>query len=389
MKSNKPQKIIIPCILNILKEYTDENHTMIQEDIGKKFKEIYGEEIERKTLSRNLRTIIYNFDEVKCTIKDRKGRILSDEDDDAGAIYTDFYYEHIFSKVELQAIVNNIVFAKHISKHHKEDLIGKLESLVPLSTRHDLKSYIRDDRKYEHEYEELFFNLEILDEAIAAKEIVKFKYATYKEDMKLHTDERIWYVFPLGIAEKNNDNYLVGLVCGSEKETPEELLKDVMKLIENFERGSRFLDTFRIDRIRQLNAIDEDNDEIQLSEADKKLAKTMSMRSFKKTWSNIQDYVSQNSSLYPGRNITAKFKMYNEIEESISEAVDFFGKENVRIEKSTDKDQGKVLIFTVDTNDRAMLEFSKTYAKNVEVISPDYLRNELIEIFKTAYERMC
>ena len=333
MKSNKPQKIIIPCILNILKEYTDENHTMIQEDIGKKFKEIYGEEIERKTLSRNLRTIIYNFDEVKCTIKDRKGRILSDEDDDAGAIYTDFYYEHIFSKVELQAIVNNIVFAKHISKHHKEDLIGKLESLVPLSTRHDLKSYIRDDRKYEHEYEELFFNLEILDEAIAAKEIVKFKYATYKEDMKLHTDERIWYVFPLGIAEKNNDNYLVGLVCGSEKETPEELLKDVMKLIENFERGSRFLDTFRIDRIRQLNAIDEDNDEIQLSEADKKLAKTMSMRSFKKTWSNIQDYVSQNSSLYPGRNITAKFKMYNEIEESISEAVDFFGKEDPSVDK--------------------------------------------------------
>ncbi len=389
MKSDKPQKVIIPCILNILKEYTDEDHTMIQEEIGEKFKEIYGEEIERKTLSRNLRTIIYNFDEVKCTIKDRKGRILSDEDDDAGAIYTDFYYEHIFSKVELQAIVNNIIFAKHISKHHKEDLIRKLESFAPLSTRHDLKSYIRDDRKYEHEYEELFFNLEILDEAISAKEIVKFQYASYKEDMKLHTDERIWYVFPLGIAEKNNDNYLVGLVCGSEKEAPEDLLKDVMKLIENYERGSRFLDTFRIDKIRGLNTIDEDNDEIQLSEADKKLAKTMSMKTFKKTWSNIQDYVSQNSFLYPGRNVTAKFKMFNEVEESISEAIDYFGKENVRIEKIYDKDQSNILMFTVDTNDRAMLEFAKTNARNVEVIKPDYLRDELVEIFKTAYERMC
>jgi len=81
--------------------------------------------------------------------------------------------------------------------------------------------------------------------------------------------------------------------------------------------------------------------------------------------------------------------MFNEVEESISEAIDYFGKENVRIEKIKDKDQSNILMFTVDTNDRAMLEFAKTNARNVEVIKPDYLRDELVEIFKTAYERMC
>lgn len=35
MNSDKPQKMIIPCILNILKEYTyDEDHAMRQEEIG-------------------------------------------------------------------------------------------------------------------------------------------------------------------------------------------------------------------------------------------------------------------------------------------------------------------------------------------------------------------
>ena len=62
MNSDKPQKMIIPCILNILKEYTyDEDHAMRQEEIGKKLKSEYGIDIDRKTLSRNLKTILDNM----------------------------------------------------------------------------------------------------------------------------------------------------------------------------------------------------------------------------------------------------------------------------------------------------------------------------------------
>ena len=220
-----------------------------------------------------------------------------------------------------------------------------------------------------------------------SKKIVKFQYASYDEKMKLRIDGRFWYVFPLGIAEKDNDYYLVGLVCGSENESPEDLLKDVQKLIDNFERESRFLDTFRIDKIRHLHVI-ENNDEIQMSEADKKIAKRISMRTFNKSWSNIQDYVIQNSSLCPGRNITAKFKMVNKVGEGISEVIDYFRKENVRIEELSNQSCNMEYLFTVNTNDRSMLEFAKKYASNVEVIEPDYLRKELLEIFKMAYERM-
>ena len=384
MNSEKPQKMIIPCIISILKEYTDIDNTMTQDEIRKKLKSNYGVDIHRKTLSRNLKTILYNTKEVECDILDRSGTPLSEEDDDVGAIYTNFYYIHMFSKVELQAIINNIVFAKHISKHHKEELIEKLESLTSFSNRHDLKNYIRDDHNYNHEFEELFYNLELIDEYITSKDIVKFQYASYKADMKLHTDKRIWYVFPLGIAEKNNDYYLVGLVCGNENESPDDLLKDVYKLIDNYERGSRYLDTFRIDKIRNLSSISESDEGFQIGEADKKLAKKISMRTFKKTWSNVQDYVSQNSSLCPGRNINAKFRLLSESDDVLSDVIDYFGKENLRIENELDGG----FIITVDTNDRAMSEFAKLNVKNVEVIQPDYLRGELLELFKSAYERM-
>ncbi len=388
MKSDKPQKMTIPCIINILKEYTDEDNTMTQEEIGKKLKSVYGIEMERKSLSRNLRIIVFNYDEVVCKVKDRKGRELSEDEDDTGAIYTDFYYEHMFSKVELQAIIYNIVFAKHIKKRHKEDLIDRLETLVPLSTRRDIKTYIRDDSNYAKEYEELFYNLELLDEVISSKDIIRFQLASYKDDMKLHTDERIWYVFPLGIAVKNNDYYLVGLVCGSKNETPENLLEDIYKLINDKNRGARFLDTFRVDKIRELDKLSDKEVEKRLSETDKKLIKKISMSTFKKSWSNIQDYVSQNSSLYPGRNLTAKIKLYDKSDEVLSEAIDCFGKENVRIEKVSDENQKEGYLLTVDTNDNAVIEFTKTYASCVEVIKPDYLREEILEIFKAAYERM-
>ena len=187
---------------------------------------------------------------------------------------------------------------------------------------------------------------------------------------------------------QNNDYYLVGLVCGSKNETPENLLEDIYKLINDKDRGARFLDTFRVDKIRELDKLSDKEVEKRLSETDNKLIKKISMSTFKKSWSNIQDYVSQNSSLYPGRNLTAKIKLYDKSDEVLSEAIDCFGKENVRIEKVSDENQKEGYLLTVDTNDNAVIEFTKTYASCVEVVEPAYLREEILEIFKAAYERM-
>ena len=87
---------------------------------------------------------------------------------------------------------------------------------------------------------------------------------------------------------------------------------------------------------------------------------------------------SQNSSLNPGRKVRAKFTVENS-SDVISEAIDYFGKNNISIRDS---------VFIVDTIDSSMIEFAKLYAKEVEVIEPQYIRDELIEIFREVYEKM-
>ena len=386
MLSDKPQKMTIPYIIDVLRRYTDESHTFTQTEIRKKLEAVHGLKVDRKTVSRNIKDVMLYDDNIRCRICKRNGEELTDDDDDTGVIYTDFYYEHLFSDVELQAMIYNVIFAKHIAAHNKTEIINKLESLSPMTSSHSMRNYIRRDSEQLKECSQLFYNMEELDKAFKEKRLVEFRYAYYKEDMQLHVEDRIRCVFPLGIAEKNNDFYLIGLVCGGKEQSARETINDIKVLIEDAERGTRRISTFRIDRIRDLRVTENED----LSEKEKKLAREMTLKSFSNEWQNIIDYVNQNGSLSSGRLITAKFRT-EAGSEAISDAIDYFGKANIHIipenrPGAAEDDAKKNLLFIVKTNDAAMLEFAKLHAGKLTLLEPDYLRDELAAVFKTAYE---
>ena len=52
------KKIIILYILNILKKYTDMNHTMTQQEIADKLMSDYGMAVNRATVKRNVSDLI-------------------------------------------------------------------------------------------------------------------------------------------------------------------------------------------------------------------------------------------------------------------------------------------------------------------------------------------
>ena len=165
-------------------------------------------------------------------------------------------------------------------------------------------------------------------------------------------------------------------------QSPEELVEYIKTLIDNVERKARWLDSFRIDRMRNLCIKEEDF----LSSSDQKISKQMSIKSIYSDCDNILEYVRKNSTLSSGRIIKAKFKMVNG-KNSISDVIDFFGKENIRM--TVENIEGSFNYnFTVNTNDRSMMEFAKKYINEVEIISPNYLRDEMKDMLKAAYERM-
>ena len=54
MDALEPKKLALIRILQILKEYSDENHPLTQEEIINILKREYGINVERKSISRNL-----------------------------------------------------------------------------------------------------------------------------------------------------------------------------------------------------------------------------------------------------------------------------------------------------------------------------------------------
>ena len=58
MYTKQPKKNNIMDILDILKKYSDENHTLRQKDIEDKLKSEYDMPVERKTVKRNLDDLI-------------------------------------------------------------------------------------------------------------------------------------------------------------------------------------------------------------------------------------------------------------------------------------------------------------------------------------------
>ena len=64
IQSNKKMSLL--CILQILREYSDENHPLTQAQIISKIVNNYGLELERKSIGANIESLIdFGFDIIK------------------------------------------------------------------------------------------------------------------------------------------------------------------------------------------------------------------------------------------------------------------------------------------------------------------------------------
>ncbi len=68
MYIDPPKKRCIPYIIEILKEYTDEEKSLTQKEILDRLRVDYDLIIDRKTLSRNLKHVMYYDDRIHCKI---------------------------------------------------------------------------------------------------------------------------------------------------------------------------------------------------------------------------------------------------------------------------------------------------------------------------------
>ena len=178
-------------ILEILRKYTDEEHSLTQQEIIKLLDINYGMECDRRSVKNN----VLSLKELGYDISMEKGyRLLSREFDDS----------------ELRILIDSVLFSKSISTKQAKGLIEKIRSLasnyfnVKVSHVSNLPELNRTVNK------QAMYSLDAINDAIADKKKISFIYNQIGTDFKLHPKrEEPYIVNPYQIVANNGRFYLI------------------------------------------------------------------------------------------------------------------------------------------------------------------------------------
>lgn len=190
MGSFEPKKLALIRILQILKENSDYDHPMTQEDIATKLENEYGIVIERKAISRNISLLKESGVEIESR---RAGSYLDRRD---------------FEDSELHMLIDGVLSSKHISARHSKDLIDRICSLSNKYFRSSVKHIHSVNDWSKTDNQALFYNIELIDAAIEEGKQIHYDYNKYGIDKKLHKTSQ-QYVSPYLMILHNQRYYLM------------------------------------------------------------------------------------------------------------------------------------------------------------------------------------
>ncbi|MGN1135593.1 MAG: helix-turn-helix transcriptional regulator [Oscillospiraceae bacterium] len=188
------------CLLEILREYSDEEHPLAMREIIQKMNVIYDLKPDRRTIYSAVALLI------------ELGYDISTYDDNGVGYYL---YNRDFEQSEILLLSNAVHSFPFISVKQSEELIQKLQKQLSIHKRKQYKSLtlVRQEKKTNNR--QVFLNIELLDEAIHNVKQVSFSYLQYGTDKKLHLRRKEPYVVnPYGMVFMNEHYYLVCNLSG-------------------------------------------------------------------------------------------------------------------------------------------------------------------------------
>ena len=329
MKNPKPKKLSF-AILDILRQYTDSNpeHRLNQNDIIEILERDYDIKADRKSVKRNLTSLwemgfLVEWEETRRMYPNKEGEM------EESFIQHDFYLdrdpEKDFDDSELRLLIDSLLFSKHVPYSQCRKLVGKLKGL----SNNWFKSRIRFISKLPEtapENTELFYTIDVLDEAIAENKQVAFTYNKYGTDKKLHPRrEQEYIVNPYQMAATNGRYYLI---CNYDNHP---------------EVAHCRLD--RITNIRLLDAPRKPEDEVVGL----------------KDWT-LPKHMAEHLYMFGGESVRVSFRMKMKI---IDDVIDWFGSDIVFTDETEDEVTAHVTV-----NWHAMRHWALQYCRHVRVLAP-------------------
>ncbi len=348
MYTMQPKKMIIMNILDILEKYTDEDHRLSQKDICEILNDEYTMKTDRKTVKKNIMNLIdagydIEYSESVRTVKNKDGST------EESIVLSDFYLNRNFTEGELRLLIDGLLFSKHIPYSQCKALVKKLEGLSSIYFKSSVK-HIMTFPDGQNDNKQLFYHIELIDEAISKKRQISFKYLEYGTDKKMHVKKRPdgtmreYLINPYQMAAKEGKYYLI---CNYDKYDD--------------------ISNYRLDRIKDLKILDTPAKPYEkLKWADGK--------SF-----DLHKYMSEHIYMYSGENARVKFRITKPM---ISDVIDMFGKD-ICFSDETDTH----VTVTANVNEMSMHQFAKSFAPDVVVLEPESLAEKIKEDLKRSLEK--
>ncbi len=346
MPGIQPKKMLILNILEILRKHTNPDNPMKQKEIAERLRSEYGMDIERKAIKRNLSELI----EAGFPIRSKSETARNTTDPDTGEAeeniaYSDFYYEHTFSDAELRLLIDSVLFSRSTPQKQSRDLIRKLEELTDDSFHYRV-NHITTLPENRPENKQLFYTIEILDEAISRRRQVELTYNSYGTDKKLHPhlDEdgnpKRQIINPYQMAAANGRYYLI---CNNDQH-------------DN-------VAYYRLDRIT----------DIMLLDTPLKPARSIPEL---KDGLNLPKHMAEHLYMFPGKSERVVFRAKKYL---LNDLIDWFGKE---IQFSEETDEEVTAAVTVNLN--SMRLWAMQYALHIQILEPSNLREQVAEDVRKA-----
>ena len=341
-----PKKLLPMLILDILRKYSDEEHRLSQRDIMDILKNEYDMSADRKTVRRNIGNLMDMGYEIEYSEAIRMVPNSKTGELEESSIRSDLYLLRDFTDAELRLLIDSLLFSKHIPYNQCKELVEKLEGLSSKYFRAHVK-HIHTMPETLPRNQQLFLNIEVLDEAISTGKKVSFHYLEYGTDKKQHAkcredgSVREYVVSPYQMAAQDGKYYLI---CNYDKYDD--------------------ISNYRLERIANIRLLDEPA----------KPFKTLTGADGQPL--NLARYMAEHIYMYSSENTQVKFRI---VKPMITDIIDIFGM-NVRFSDETETH----VTVTARVNEMAMKQFAKSYAPDVMVLEPERLRDEVKEELKSA-----
>ncbi len=319
------KKMVNIYILNILREYSDENHALTQQDILKQLESDYDVICDRRTV----KAYVDEWIELGWDIVYDKGyKLISREFDDA----------------ELHILIDSVLFSKSISTRQAQTLIKKLQGFASKYFNAKVSHVCNLPDLNRTVNRQAMYALGIINDAISAKKKIEFIYNEIGTDFKLHPKRKDPYVVnPYQIVANNGKFYLIA----------------------NYDKYDNVVH-FRIDKMKEIKCL---NESIKPRSEVPELANGL----------NLPKHMAEHIYMFSGESVWAEIKTTPDM---MGELVDWFGKD-FKIEQ---KEDGYIII-RVKCNGNALRYWALQYGPYVEILKPVKLREQLKQDAENMYRK--